>query len=336
MPLFISRKMPALRGLSAVATLAIFAFNPLRGQGTPPSAPPALYLFSVLNNNAPIGPLTYTSVSGTTLTPLTKAGGGNIVPPTPQMRDARFLHVGSKYYYSFTHGGGPSQAIGLVESPDLQNWTPVTTPNWSSLFRGKENAIWNGTWWNDDGAYYMFFGVCQRLVPTCRPYYVPFNPASATFGVPQPISFTTKDPHTYNIVMSIFPSAGSNWALLQTLDQKGNSIVALASFTSLTSPWKTNWSMLGGQPMYRESGAAVVLPNHYPRVYYVRNSGGEVFYTTANGINPSKAKWSAPQAIPPFAPASLPADWIDVVPISDAQTLQLIAAIRAAKPAPRP
>ncbi|HET9087797.1 MAG TPA: hypothetical protein VFN53_09755 [Acidobacteriaceae bacterium] len=318
--------------LRAVYIFALVIALTAAGDGqTPKPGPPALYLFSVLNNAAPVGPQTYTSVTGTTLQPLTKPGGANIVPNTPQFRDGRFLHAGRTYYYSYTHGGGPSRTIGLIASSDLQNWTAVAAPDWSNLFRNGENAIWNGAWWNENGKYYMFFGVCHRLVPTCRPYFVPFTPATNSFGSPHAISFTTKDPHTYNIVMSIFRSAGKNWALLQTLDASGNSVVALASFTSLTHPWKTDWSMIGGQQRYRESGAAIVLPNGHPQVYYVRNAGGQLFYTTANGSDPGHATWSNPQAIPPFTPGFQPADWIDVVPISDSETLENIARIQNSK-----
>ena len=337
----IGSKMPPGRAVLLAAFIFAIAFFHTPGDYgqrnnfvPPPSlppVPPALYLFSLLNNQAPDGPQIYTSFSGTSLQPLRKPGGVNLVPNTPQFRDGRFLHAGHHYYYSFTHGGAPSHGIGLLESYDLQNWSSVATPDWGPLFRNGEDAIWNGAWWSDSGTYYMFFGVCHRLVPTCRPYFVPFTPSSNTFGAPQPISFTTNDPHTYSIVMSIFQSAGKNWALLQTLDASGRSVVALASFTSLTDRWETDWNMIGGQHAYRESGAAIVLPNGHPRVYYVRNAGGELFYTTADGSDPGSATWSAPQTIPPFRPGFQPADWVDVVPISDAETLQDIAKMRGVK-----
>jgi hypothetical protein len=300
----------------------------LAGCGSPasPAGPPVFYLFSVLNDFAPVGPQTYLSDHGKTLSRLTNRGA-NIVPHIWEFRDARFLHVGDRYYYSFTHGGRSSRSIGLMGSGDLQKWTSIATPKWDRLYRGRENAVWNGAWWNDNGTYYMFFGVCKRSVPLCKPYVVQFIPGSDTFGAPQPIVFTTSSPHRYAIVMAVFQIAGTNWALLQTMDATGNSVVALASFTTLSAPWTTDWKMMGDQPGYRESGAAIVLPNGDPRVYYVETGGGELFYTTASGPDLNTATWSAPQAIAPFQDADQPADWVDVVPISDFQTLQDIASL---------
>ena len=312
--------------LCLVVAFAISIPFLLCGCGSLPTASaPALYLFSVLNDRQPVGPQTYTSVSGTSLLPLKKNNRENIVPYMPGFRDPRLLQVGNRYYYSYTVHRRYSSSIGLIYSSDLQNWTSVTTPNWSSLEVGRENAIWNGAWWNNNGQYYMFFGACERSATLCTPYFVQFDPASNTFGVPQPMFFTPKAPHNYTIVMSVFQSAGMNWALLQTMDVTGKSVVALASFTSITSPWASNWSMIGDQPRHKESGAVIVLPNGNLRVYYVEINGGKLFYTTANGNDPSTATWSAPQAIPPFRHAYQPADWVDVVPVSNFQMLQSIS-----------
>lgn len=283
----------------------------------------------MLNDRAQVGPQTYTSISGTVLVPLTN-DGRNIVPHISGFRDPRFLHVGDRYYYSYTAGHHHSPSIGLIYSTDLQNWVPVATPDWSELTIGHENAVWNGSWWNDNGAYYMFFGTCERATTLCTPFVVPFDPATATFGRPQAISFTTRPYYHYAIVMSVFQSAGTNWALLQTRGPTGNSVVALASFASLSSPWVTNWQMLGKQPSHKESGAAIVLPNGEPRVYYVQTGGGELLYTTASDEDPSTATWSPPQAIPPFQRKYQPADWVDVVQISDPTAIETIARLRGA------
>lgn len=319
-----TRRM-GLACLPVTVGISILLFLSGCGALPPPSSLSALYLFSVLNNRQPIGPQTYTSTSGTDLLPLRKNGRSNIVPYTPGFRDPRLLQVGNRYYYSYTVHRRYSSSIGLIYSSDLQNWTAVTTPNWSSLELGRENAIWNGAWWNNNGQYYMFFGSCEKSASLCTPYFVQFDPASNTFGVPRPMVFIPKAPHNYTIVMSVFQSAGMNWALLQTLDAKGKSVVALASFTSITSPWTSDWSMIGNQPRHKESGAVIVLPNGNLRVYYVETAGGKLFYTNADGNDPSIATWSAPQAIPPFGPSSQPADWVDVVPVSNFQTLRSIA-----------
>ena len=290
---------------------------------------PVLYFFSLLDDQAQDGPRTYVSASGTSLTPFTKRDGANIVPYIAGFRDPRLLHVGGLYYYSYTAHRHRSPTLGLLYSLDLKNWTPVNTPDWSGLGVTRyENAIWNGAWWDDKGTYYLFFGVCQRSAfSICQPYFVHFMPGLNTFGTPHAISFTTPAPYGYNIVMSVFRTVGKNWALLQTRDSHRRSIVALASFASLSAPWTTTWTMIGDQPTDRESGAVIVLPNGIPRVYYVRTGGGQLFYTTASGPDPATAKWSTPKIIPPFRPGYQPVDWVDVVAISDFATLRYMSAL---------
>lgn len=327
------KRLPTLSGYVSVA-LALCMVLSICSCGAPAvpirsaTASPIVYLFSLLDDQAQDGPRTYLSASGTKLVPLTEPDGANIVSYIPGFRDPRLLHVRGGFYYSYTANGGSSPTIGLLYSPDLRNWKSLATPDWSKLAISPENAVWNGAWWNQNGIYYMFFGECNSSANplVCTPYYVRFNPGSNSFGTPHAISFTTKAPFNYTIVMSVFQSAGKNWAVLQTQDQTGNSIVALASFHSLSLPWTSSWTMIGGQPPQKEAGTAVVLPDGRPRVYYVQTSGGDLYYTTANGPDPATAKWSVPKTIPPFQAGFEPADWVDIVAISDFATLRYMAA----------
>ena len=282
------------------------------------------YLFSVLNNNATLGPETWTSLDGINIQPLTKANNADIVTDSNNFRDPRLLHAGNTYYYSYTTNS-THNGIGLVSSTDMQNWTAVTTPDWSAY----GTAVWNGAWWVSGGTTYMFVG----MLGSNTTYYATFDPATNTFGTPTPITFSPVPEGTdaFPIVMAIWTSAGENWALLQVFDSTVNQhYVELATFTSLSGTWSIvgsgNWAGWGTSI---EGGEIRINPDGTLTAYFTDFGGGNLYYSNSSTSDPQTATWSARATISPYGGAR-PADWVDVQPVADTQTNQNLIALQRA------
>lgn len=299
------------------------------------------YLLSALNGNVQTGPYTYLSQDGFSMLPLTKGGQALIYTDSGGFRDPRMLKIGSTYYMSYTNttlGSLNATSIGLAFSSDLQNWTKVTTPNWSSFFTGSQTSIVNGCWWIDgSGNVYLIFA--PATFGSFTAYYVQFTPGANTFGTPQPITFSPTSGTA--LPMAVWSSAGSTWALLQV--PVGH--INLATFTAISGTWsitKTgNWAGWESGTPGIESGALVILPSGLLRAYFTDANGsppgGNIYYSNSSTSNPSTATWTASQAISPFSEASanasgIVADWVDIVPFLDTQTDQSFNALERSNP----
>lgn len=319
--------------------------NFLANYTTPVQGPvyPTTYLLSVLNGNDQTGPKEYLSQDGFSLLPMTKGGQVNVYIDNVGFRDPRVIKIGATYYLSYTNttlAALNATSIGLAYSTDMQNWTKVTTPNWSSFIGGSQSSIVQGCWWVDpSGNYWMIMG--PAAPNNLTGYYVQFFPATNTFGTPTAITWS--DGTGNKMPMAVWTSAGTTWALIQA-----TGFDSLYSFSTISGTWTlrssgNNWAgwLTGTTTTAIESGAMVILPSGNLRAYFVDANGaiagGNTYYSNCSTSNPLTCTWSASVAISPFTPystnaAGVIADWIDVVPFADIQSDQTFNALERSNP----
>lgn len=284
---------------------------------------PTTYIFSLLFEGDLTGPRTFISVDSTDTEPLTKANGSDIYTDTA-FRDPRLLKVGNTYFLSYTNNTSSASvdpSIGLAESKDMQNWTKISTPNWSSDFAGDEGDVWNGCWFYDASSsqYYLYFATAD-WASEATPYYVTFNPSANTFGTPTAVTLGSS--RAYADIMAVWKSGGTYYALIQDNGTGGGHYVELATASSVSGTWTiTGSNNFAGWGTNVESGAELTLPNGNTRVYFVTYGGGNVYYSDSSNLS----AWTTPAAISQFSSDNV--DWVDVDPFNDIQTDQVLNAL---------
>jgi hypothetical protein len=288
------------------------------------------YIISLLDDADQTGPKTYTSLDGINAAPLTAGAGADIYTDT-RFRDPRLMKVGSTYFLSYTNATLASNAtnsIGLATSTDLVHWTKISTPNWSSLFTGSQNSIWEGGWFYDpnSGNYYLYFSTAYLSGGPTTPYVVTFNPTSLTFGTPQAVSLSSA--RTNATVVAVWLSGGTYYGLLQSTGSANNEQnVELLTGTSATGTWTiAGANNFAGWGNNIEAGSEITTPAGVTYVYFCDAGGGNVYYSYASGSLTTGASWSAPAALASLSNGSM--DWVDVVQFTDSQTDQAIHALQ--------
>lgn len=272
------------------------------------------YVLSTFNNNNPTYPVLYSSVDASAFVPIRSTPGFT----DTNVRDPQIIKIGEWYYLSYTTSYPAStNYLGLKKSKDMVNWTAIATPNWSSLWAGSENQIWNGGWFVDNGTVYLLF---STAITSQRPYAAVLNPANDTLGTPTAVTGDADFVSQKCTLVSVWKVGSVYHALVQNNNSRGTGLwVEHATSSSLLSGWsiinQSNWAGWGNA----EGGAMIVMPSGNYRAYFCQNVAGAyyIFYSDSSSADLTSATWTAPTQVPS---QSNPQDWVGVLPYSDLQT----------------
>jgi hypothetical protein len=309
---------------------------PVVGAVSPASG---MFITQTLSDHDTSGPQTYTSSDGIGQNIIYGSQLSDIYKDSFGFRDPRIIKIGSVYYETYTRSTGStntSNYIGLASSVDLEHWTVITTPNWSSFFHGTEQTIANGGWFYDPASntWYLTWGTFDWTAANSQAYYVTFNPTNNTFGTPQAFTFSPAR-SSYTIVMAMWLSGGTYYALLQSTGSGGGgTFVELASSSSISGTWNViGQNNFAGWGAVIEGAAQVTMPDGSWRVYWVDLGGGNVHYSNLPlaDIGSPTSGWSAPEIVQ-FPGYFGLYDWIDVRYYVDPTTYQNINNLAAGSP----
>jgi hypothetical protein len=294
---------------------------------------PESAFWSVLNNADTTGPITFTTSDFSTLTPVTSSSGGHIFLVAAG-RDFSTFQAGGYWWRSYTEAGSSStwQYIGLSYSSDLNNWTSVVTPNWSSLFTGSETSIWQGrTMFDPIGNQLLFYFGTAQCSSGCtnRPWVTTFSPANAITGTPfgTPSLITLSPTNTFAMLTFVWYNAANSsyYGLLQNGTSRSCDLMKASSplgpFTTVATGSALGWLPTGSSPMIEAcdgyidptTGNITALFTGSP------NSGpyGYIYKSTCTvPASPETCSWSTPVTVDSatFNPSGTVADWVDAIP----------------------
>ncbi len=255
-------------------------------------------MFSWVSTDSPPKLRVYYGSDGKTWTPLaanpvyTAPAGQDVGPPSSMYYDGKFWCM----FNGGTYGSGGK--LLLISSPDLVNWTLVTTLTYTGLFSGQD-YIWPGSPFLDtNGDVRMYFtarnnSTGEQQVWTTKAS----NRALSTWGTPAHVTGLTlgtdgaRDPFVFK--------TGTTYRMIYTAPAHAGGYVSYqASSANAITGWVTGDDGLAGF----EGPMAVSLPDGRWRVYAETSdasSDGMVYAESSAGLTGLLAALNSPTQLTP-------------------------------------